>query len=124
MDIEKRMNTCIDLSKEYCHYCYEVMEEPIKTNRVYDKVQRNYKALKAIGEEGISKLCELLNHDNDFVRYCAAMSYLPVDDNKAKDVLKELIEKYKDAKEGLGVFRLSLEQSIIEWDKGNLIEYL
>ncbi len=122
MDIEKRINTCIDLSKEYCHYCYEVMEKPTKTNRLYDKVQKNYKALKSIGDEGISKLSELLKHDNDFVRYCAAISYLPVDENRAKDVLKGLIKKYKDAKKGLGVFRLCMEQSIIEWEKGNLKE--
>ena len=124
MDNKKLFNECIELSKENCRYAFEVMEEPKITNRLYKKLRKKYTQLKSIENTGINNLSELLTYDNDYVQYCAAARYLPIDEKRAKTVLNKLISKYEKTKGGLGIFCFSMEMLIEEWDKGNLRNHL
>jgi hypothetical protein len=89
----------------------------LKENRLYKKNFKNFKTLKGLGSKGISELEKLLEHPNDYVKYCSATHLLSVKEEKAKEVLNQLVSKPQ-------LFGFSVEMLISEWDEGNLKEYL
>ena len=117
MFINLLLENCINPAIEYGIAAYEVVEEPRKTNKLYDKCFKNFKELKGIGSKGINELEKLLKHPNDYVKYCAATHFLSVNEEEAKEVLLKLVSKPE-------LFGFSVEMLIIEWDEGNLKEYL
>ncbi|MBT2700890.1 DUF2019 domain-containing protein [Bacillus sp. ISL-40] len=117
MEINTLVEKCIKSAIEYGVAAFEVVENSRKTNRLYDKNFKNFKTLKSLGSNGIVELEKLLEHSNDYVKYCSATHLLSVKEVKAKDVLKRLVSKPQ-------LFGFDVEMLIIEWDKGNLKDYL
>ena len=124
MEIGSLVKRYIQTAIEYGQFAYEIMDRPQKTNAFHDKNQKYKNQLISLGAEGIEQIRLLLNHENDYVKYSAAAHYLPIDEELAKHVLLDLIEKYENAKGGLGLFRFSMEMLISEWNKGSLRNYL
>lgn len=117
MDTNLLLEKCIISAIEHGIAAYEVVEEPRKTNKLYDKCFKNFKELKGFGSIGIDELEKLLKHPNDYVKYCSATHFLSVNEEKAKEILIKLVSKPD-------LFGFSVEMLIIEWDEGNLKEYL
>ena len=116
MEINTLVEKCKKSAIEYCVAAYEVVENSRKTNRLYDKNFKNFKALKGIGSNGIEELEKMLEHSNDYIKYCSATHLLSVKEEKAKEVLNRLVSK--------PLFGFDVEMLISEWDKGNLKVYL
>lgn len=115
MDIEKLKENCIESAIEYGIAAYEIIENARKTNRAYDKNRKYFKSLKE-HEYGVKTLFELLEHEYMYVRYCAAIYLLSVDEKKAKEVIQKVATYSKSL--DFDVFYL-----LQEWDNGNLKEY-
>lgn len=117
MEVNGLVEKCIKSADEYGIAAYEVIENSSKTNQLYDKNFKNFKALKQLGNKGIAELEKLLEHPNDYVKYNSATHLLSVKEEKAKEVLNKLVNKPQ-------LFGFSVEMLLSEWDKGNLKEYL
>lgn len=117
MEINTLVEKCIKSSIEYGAAAFEVVENSRKTNRLYDNNFKNFKTLKSLGKKGIDEIEKLLEYPNDYVKYCSAVHFLSVKEEKAKIVLKQLIDKTQ-------TFGFSVKMLIKEWDKGNLKDYL
>jgi transcriptional regulator len=117
MEVDVLVQKCIKSAIEHGIAAYEVVENSRKTNRLYDKNFKNFKALKQLGNKGIGELEKLLSHPNDYVKYSSATHLLSIEEKKAKEVLKKLVNKPE-------LFGCSVEMLLSEWDRGNLREYL
>ena len=114
-DINTLVDKCISLAIEYNKYSHEIIIEPKNTNILFNKMHKKFKQLKSI-DGGIEKLYLMLVHENNYVRYTAAIYLLSVDENTAKKVIKELqgISKELD---------FSIKYLLKEWDAGHLTIY-
>lgn len=81
-----------------------------KQQKIIQKIRRE---LKANIEYGLEQLLPFLEHQNRFVRLETAISLAPVQPERAKKVLSELIDT-----KGLTAFNARM--TLIEWEKGNL----
>ncbi|WP_102027783.1 HEAT repeat domain-containing protein [Salirhabdus sp. Marseille-P4669] len=113
MEVNKVVEKCIESANAYGIAAYEVIQDSRKTNHLYDKNFKNYKMLKQFGNKGIVELEKLLEHPSDYVKYSSATHLLSVKEDKAKEVLKKLVNKPQ-------LFGFSVEMLLREWDKGNL----
>lgn len=113
MEIKVLVGNCIQSAIEYGIAAYEVVEDPRNTNRLYDKYTENFKVLKTSGKKGILELEKLLEHPNDYVKYCSATHLLSLKEKKAKIVLNKLTKKPK-------LFGFSVKMLLKQWDKGAL----
>ncbi|MHC1685021.1 MAG: hypothetical protein AB6733_19135 [Clostridiaceae bacterium] len=114
MDLDKLVSECIHSSIDYGVTAYEVITNPKKTNKLYKVNSYNFKKLKSQGSEGVTVLLNLLEHENDYVRYIAATYVLSIEEDKAKKVLSDLCTRS-------GIFGFSAKLLLEEWNKGNLI---
>jgi len=117
MELNTLIENAIKSAIDYGVAAYEVVENSRKTNRLYDKNFKYFKELKSLGNNGIVELEKLLDHPNDYVKYSSAVHLLSVKEEKAKHVLSEFASKPN-------LFGLSVETLLMEWDKGELREYL
>ncbi|WP_316569323.1 DUF2019 domain-containing protein [Neobacillus sp. YIM B06451] len=117
MEINNLVENCIKSAIEFGVATYEAGESARKRNHLYDKNFKNFKTLKSLGSKGIDELEKLLEHSSDYVKYSAATHLLSVKEEKAKMVLNRLVSKPKG-------FGFNVDMLIIEWDQGNLREYL
>ncbi len=117
MEISVLVEKCIQSAIEYGIAAYEVIDNSRKTNRLYDISFERFNNLKSIGEKGIIELEKLLEHPNEYVKYCSATHLLSVKEEKAKTVLNQLTNKPQ-------TFGFSVKMLLREWDKGNLRDYL
>jgi hypothetical protein len=105
--IEEYVNTCLksDESLETGDY---------KTgNKCYKVIQKIRNELKSNTDYGIEKLEYLLGHPNEYVRLTTAVSFLPINPQKAEEVLSEI-----SSKRGLNAF--TAKMTLEEWHKGNI----
>lgn len=86
MKLEEIMGNCIDSAILYGVSAYEVVVNPRKTNKLYDKQYKNFKLLKK-HPNGVESLYQLLQHPNIYVKYISAIHLLSVDEKKAKEVI-------------------------------------
>lgn len=117
MEISLLVEKCIESAIDYGISAYEIVEQPKKTNKLYDKCFKNFKELKSVKIKGINELEKLLEHPNDYVKLSAATHFLSINEGKAKKVLKQLENKPE-------LFGFVVEMLLSEWDEGNLKEYL
>ncbi|MBU2703248.1 HEAT repeat protein [Sporomusaceae bacterium BoRhaA] len=86
-------------------------------SKMYNKqqriIQKIRKELKSNSEYGLEKLMPFLEHQSTFVRLETAISLVPVQPERAKQVLLELIDT-----RGLTAFNAKMTLS--EWKNGNL----
>ncbi|SFP97025.1 protein of unknown function [Psychrobacillus psychrotolerans] len=113
MKLEEIMENCIDSAILYGVSAYEVVVNPRKTNKLYDKQYKNFKLLKK-HPKGVESLYHLLQHPNIYVRYISAIHLFSVDEKKAKEVIMTVATINK---------RLDPHYLFEEWDNGNLKEY-
>jgi hypothetical protein len=106
---------CIQLAIEYGIAAYEVIENPRKTNRLFDKNRTYFQQLKSTSN-GHIELFTLLDHEHPYVRYSAAIYLLSINEIKAKVT----IEKLKGYSKQLD---FSIKYLLQEWNNGNLREY-
>lgn len=116
MEINILVEKCIKSAIDYCVAAFEIVENSRRTNRLYDKNFKNFRTLKSFGDNGVVELEKLIEHPNDYVKYCSATYLLSVREEKAKEVLNRLVSNHQ-----LG---FAAETLISEWDEGNLKDYL
>lgn len=105
--IEDYVNACLkrDVAQEQGDY---------KTgNKCFKIIQKIRKELKSNVDYGIVKLEHLLEYPNDYVRIETATSFLPINTQKAEEVLREIADR-----RGLNAF--TAKMTLEEWHKGNI----
>ena len=83
-------------------------------NAQYKRIVAAWKALRAKGEEGRTRLVQLMGSSNPHVRVWAASHVLEFDPRSAEAELEQL------AKGPPSVVRLDAEMTLREWRAGNL----
>lgn len=117
MELSTLIENAIKSAIDYGVAAYEVVENSRKTNRLYKNNFNNFKELKSLGNIGVVELEKLLDLPNDYVKYSSAVHLLSVNEEKAKHVLSEFASKHN-------LFGFSVKTLLIEWDKGEIREYL
>lgn len=87
-------------------------QNPKIANKFHDQMHAAYKILKD-SEEGRQKILGLFNHENPFVRLCAAAHGLQWEPEEAKRVLVAI-------RDGQGPGSFSAEITLKEFEKGAL----
>jgi hypothetical protein len=106
---------CAQSAIDYGVAAYEVITNPKKTNKLYDINRKNFVELKKMSQ-GVTELFILLDHENPYVKYVAALYLLSIDEKRAKLVISSLVGFSNQ-------LDFSVKYLLIEWNKGNLREY-
>lgn len=84
-----------------------------KANKYYRRIEKRLKWLSEEGELCNGLFLDLVNHQNDYVRYHAACALL----HEKEEVALETLEKISEKR---GILSFSAKMTISEFKKGNI----